>query len=170
MAVASLRDPPTDPPPSPAARIARAARAGILASGARVDKPATQAPQGVGYKSHKIDGNLVVVKLDLHGERGTVDSTGAGGIRGFAIAGFDHVFHHASKVDLHDDRERGWGWSVVVSSEAVREPGSVRYGFVDDATLGSVVLGNRTGGGWALPLVPFRTDDWFVGGFEAQVT
>ena len=52
----------------------------------------------------------------------------------------------------------------------MREPGSVRYGFVDDATLGSVVLGNRTGGGWALPLVPFRTDDWFVGGFEAQVT
>jgi sialate O-acetylesterase len=69
-----------------------------------------------------------------------------GGIlKGFAIAGADREFHWAAaRID---------GDTVVVSSDAVFAPVSVRYDWADDPH-GN--LFNRAG----LPASPFRTDDW----------
>ena len=66
-----------------------------------------------------------------------------GPLTGFTIAGADKVFHSA----------RAWirGRTVVVASDAVREPVAVRYGW---ANVPDVNLYNGAG----LPASPFRTD------------
>jgi sialate O-acetylesterase len=64
---------------------------------------------------------------------------------GFEVAGADHKwFRAAAKID---------GDSVVVSSDDVKEPVAVRFGWADFPV---VNLYNGAG----LPAVPFRTDDW----------
>ncbi len=69
-----------------------------------------------------------------------------GYIKGFEIAGPDHHFHYA-KAFLQGDK-------VVVYSDEVQDPVSVRYAWADDA--GDANLYNREG----FPAVPFRTDQW----------
>jgi len=79
------------------------------------------------------------------------DHTGAGlkawdgALRGFLIAGPDHVFHPAeAAID---------GATVVVSSRLVEEPKAVRYAWDDDPP-------NNLRNSADLPASPFRTDDW----------
>ncbi|AYB35359.1 sialate O-acetylesterase [Chryseolinea soli] len=69
-----------------------------------------------------------------------------GYVKGFEVAGEDHVFHYA-KAYIEGDH-------VVVSSDDVRAPIAVRYGWADDA--GDDNLYNKEG----FPAGPFRTDTW----------
>jgi hypothetical protein len=66
-------------------------------------------------------------------------------LRGFAIAGEDRQFV-SGDAKIVDD-------TVVVSSPAVPEPVSVRYGWANNPNCN---LYNQVG----LPASPFRTDDW----------
>lgn len=70
-----------------------------------------------------------------------------GYLKGFTIAGSDRKFHWA-KAELVDDE------TVVVYSEDVSNPVSVRYGWANNPD--DVNLYNREG----LPANPFRTDNW----------
>src|SRR5690606_10904304 len=70
-----------------------------------------------------------------------------GYLKGFTIAGPDRKFHWA-KAELVDDNK------VVVYSEEVPNPVSVRYGWANNPD--DVNLYNNEG----LPANPFRTDDW----------
>ncbi|MEE4286722.1 MAG: sialate O-acetylesterase, partial [Mariniphaga sp.] len=70
-----------------------------------------------------------------------------GYLKGFTIAGPDREFHWA-KAELVDDE------TVVVYSEEVSNPVSVRYGWANNPD--DVNLYNKEG----LPANPFRTDDW----------
>ena len=62
--------------------------------------------------------------------------------------GEDRVFHPADKVWLHWQTNE-----VVISSEKVSHPVSVRYCF-HDFQIGTMIGGNE------LPTIPFRTDNW----------
>lgn len=70
-----------------------------------------------------------------------------GYLKGFTIAGSDKKFHWA-KSDIVDDK------TIVVYSEKVKHPMSVRYGWADNPD--DVNLYNKEG----LPANPFRTDNW----------
>lgn len=74
-------------------------------------------------------------------------------IKGFSIAGPDHVWHVAKAYYTQNDNNIRFGWPVVVESPEVPHPVAVRYGWADnpECTL-------RTVSG--LPVGPFRTDDW----------
>lgn len=76
---------------------------------------------------------------------GTGLKSEGGSLKGFAIAGSDHVFHWASARILGDQ--------VEVWSEHVNDPMAVRYSWAANP-LGN--LYNSSG----LPASPFRTDDW----------
>ncbi|MEO6102902.1 MAG: sialate O-acetylesterase [Pseudoxanthomonas sp.] len=69
-----------------------------------------------------------------------------GSVRGFELAGDDHIFHAANAVIE--------GGNVDVRSDAVPAPVALRYGWHDDA--GDADLANSAG----LPASPFRTDAW----------
>jgi len=70
----------------------------------------------------------------------------SGGLKRFAVAGADRVWHWAdARIDGH---------TVVVSSPRVPEPVAVRYAFSMNPA--GANLYNRDG----LPASPFRTDDW----------
>ena len=69
-----------------------------------------------------------------------------GYVKGFEVAGEDHVFHYA-KAFIEGDH-------VVVYSDDVKAPVAVRYGWADDA--GDDNLYNKEG----FPAGPFRTDSW----------
>jgi len=70
---------------------------------------------------------------------------GGGELKGFIVAGSDRKFVPArATID---------GDTVVVWSDAVRNPVAVRYAWADNPVCN---LYNRAG----LPAVPFRTDDW----------
>lgn len=70
-----------------------------------------------------------------------------GYLKGFTIAGPDRKFRWA-KAELVDDK------TVVVYSEEISNPVSVRYGWANNPD--DVNLYNKEG----LPANPFRTDDW----------
>ncbi len=68
-----------------------------------------------------------------------------GPVKGFVIAGGDHVFHFAdARID---------GCDVVVSCPEVKYPLAVRYAWASNPVCN---LYNEAG----LPASPFRTDDW----------
>lgn len=96
------------------------------------------------YKSWTAKGNEAWVSFD-HLEMGICRNYD---IRGFEVAGEDHVFHPADKVWLHWQTNE-----VVISSEKVAAPVAVRYCFRDFQP-GTLIGGNE------LPLIPFRTDEW----------
>ncbi|RYY55980.1 MAG: hypothetical protein EOO09_08490 [Chitinophagaceae bacterium] len=108
------------------------------------------------YKLGQVAGGPVYRSASFASGRATVsfDNGGSalmtpdryGYLRGFEVAGSDQVFHYA----------RAWieGDKVVVASDAVKEPVSVRYNWADDASDGN--LFNREG----LPAGPFRSDEW----------
>lgn len=94
------------------------------------------------YDSAKIEGNEIRIHFTHTG-----DGLAAHGesLRGFAIAGADHIFHWANA--------RIEGESVIVSSPEVANPVAVRYAWAANPDCN---LYNSAG----LPASPFRTDDW----------
>lgn len=98
------------------------------------------------YKSHTVEGDVVTVTFDAgNAEVSLVD----GEIKGFEVAGADKVFYPATTVEVKPK-------SVVkVSSERVKSPVAVRYGFRNytEANLHN---------GFGMPVDQFRTDDWAV--------
>ena len=103
------------------------------------------------YRSHRVEGNKVVLTFDsvgsglIAGKPGPLDS--------FAIAGEDRNFVWADAA-IDDD-------SVVVSAEAVRAPVAVRYAWAMNPSHRNLLY-NREG----IPASPFRTDDWPL--FDAE--
>ncbi|WP_229730940.1 sialate O-acetylesterase [Pseudoxanthomonas indica] len=78
---------------------------------------------------------------------GTLASRQAGqALHGFALAGADHRFHPAQARIVGDQ--------IIVSSEQVRAPAAVRYGWHDNVEAADLI--NSDG----LPAAPFRSDDW----------
>ncbi|MGA8440249.1 MAG: sialate O-acetylesterase [Candidatus Sulfotelmatobacter sp.] len=94
------------------------------------------------YESMRVKGDRIRTRfqqvgsgLAAHGDE----------LKGFAVAGTDHVFHWAKAV-IEDD-------TVVVSSPEVPAPVAVRYSWAANPD-GN--LFNKEG----IPASPFRTDDW----------
>ena len=104
-----------------------------------MDKITFQSPV---YLSSTIEGKCIKVQFDhnsgLHAKDGKE-------LKGFVIAGEDKHFVSAQgKVD---------GKEIIVWSDAVEKPSSVRYGWADNPTCNLVNDAD-------LPAAPFRTDDW----------
>jgi len=97
------------------------------------------------FREMSIDGQQAVLSFDHIGS-GLLAKGRYGYLKGFAIAGEDKVFHWA-KANIHEDQ-------VLVYSDHVKHPVSVRYGWADNPD--DVNLFNKEG----LPASPFRTDDW----------
>jgi sialate O-acetylesterase len=95
------------------------------------------------YKSMKTEGNKII--LDFEHSGGGLVASGVESLKGFAVAGADRKFVWAdAKID---------GETVVVSSDEIRKPAAVRYGWANNPVCN---LMNKEG----LPASPFRTDDW----------
>ncbi|HEY2649437.1 MAG TPA: sialate O-acetylesterase [Puia sp.] len=107
------------------------------------DKPMEYS--GPVYEAMSVQGNKVVINF-THTGSGLMVKDKYGYLRGFEIAGSDHHFHYA-KASLENNK-------VVVFSDDVTSPLSVRYAWADDN--GDANLYNREG----FPAVPFRTDQW----------
>lgn len=100
------------------------------------------------YRSMRIKGDTIRIQFD-HTGSGLV-------VRGnelthFVIAGKDEHFRRAKAVIEGD--------TVVVSSDKVKKPAAVRFGWSNTAVPN---LFNKEG----LPASPFRTDDWYNVTFE----
>lgn len=98
-------------------------------------------PMGPIYRTSKVDGNKVIIEFDhSDGLRAKGDK-----VEGFAIAGPDKKFVWAdAKID---------GDKVIVSSDKVTEPASVRYAWAANPVFSLYNAAN-------IPASPFRTDDW----------
>jgi len=138
---------------APAHRLALCALAGTYGYDVEYSGPV--------YAGYKQVGSKMVLRFD-HAESGLVagsyvlrgagiasDAVGAvvreDELKGFYISGPDHVFH-AAKAEIV-------GNTIVVSSDEVSCPTSVRYGWANTPVCN---LYNGEG----LPCVPFRTDIW----------
>lgn len=97
------------------------------------------------YQSMQVDGQKVILHFS-HTGSGLSTPDKYGYLRGFEVAGSDHVWHYA-KAGIQGDK-------VVVWSDVVTSPVAVRYGWMDDALEDN--LFNKEG----LPAPPFRTDEW----------
>lgn len=98
-------------------------------------------PLGPVYRTSKIEGDSVIVEFDFaDGLQSNQDK-----VVGFAIAGADRKFVWA---DAHIDGNR-----VIVSSDNVKNPVSVRYAWAANPVFS---LYNAAG----IPASPFRTDTW----------
>ena len=84
------------------------------------------------------------IRLSFRNAEGMKSQDG-GPLKGFAIAGEDHVFHWAN-AEIQGDH-------IIVSSKDVPVPASVRYAWADNPECNLI---NAVG----LPASPFRTDDW----------
>ena len=69
-------------------------------------------------------------------------------LQGFEIAGENKVFYPAEQVTLQWQTNE-----VVIRSSKVLQPVAVRYCF-HDFQVGTLI------GGFELPAIPFRTDNW----------
>lgn len=98
-------------------------------------------PQYPVYKSHCVEGNTLRISFDNPG-KGFLHPDP---IRGFMIAGTDHIFYPATVTVKKKE--------VIVQSPDVPHPVAARYNWADhtDGTLF---------GASGLPVVPFRTDNW----------
>ncbi|MBS1852512.1 MAG: hypothetical protein JST79_16525 [Acidobacteria bacterium] len=99
------------------------------------------------YESAKFTGAQVTIQFTHTGSglQARGDGAGPAKLRGFALAGSDHVFHWADATIA--------GNTVVVTSPEVAAPVAVRYGWGGNPECN---LYNQEG----LPASPFRTDDW----------
>lgn len=91
-------------------------------------------------------GGEAQVFFDNVGEGLTTSNNGP--VRGFAVAGDDHVFHWADA--------RISGSMVLASNKDVPHPIAVRYAWANNPEANLI---NRAG----LPASPFRSDDWETG-------
>jgi sialate O-acetylesterase len=96
---------------------------------------------GPQYKSVKFDGAKAILSFE-----GAFSIKGD--IAGFEMAGADSLFYPATAA-----KENPFSRNLVVSSEKVEKPVSVRYCFKN------FKLGNVTNA-FGQPMVPFRTDNW----------
>lgn len=112
--------------------------------------------EGPVFKEMTISGDAAYIQFD-NAVNGFVNQ---GGLRGFEIAGEDHVFYPATAVVGFAPHKPGvprmmgmGGFAIKVTSDKVSAPVAVRYGY------GPFVPGNlrNTEG---LGAYPFRTDDW----------
>jgi sialate O-acetylesterase len=94
------------------------------------------------YESYKIAGDKIHIRFS-HAEG--LKTNGGSEVKGFAVAGSDHVFHWADAVIK--------GNEVIVGSPEVKFPVAVRYAWADNPVCN---LFNRAD----LPASPFRTDCW----------
>ncbi|SDH47445.1 sialate O-acetylesterase [Bacteroides ovatus] len=108
------------------------------------------------YKGMQVKGDKIIIEFSNQGKKlvmGTSPYVPAGAskpakptkLTGFGMAGSDQKFYWADAVIQ--------GNKVVVSSEKVKEPVAVRYGFSNSPLCN---LYNEAG----LPASPFRTDNW----------
>jgi sialate O-acetylesterase len=101
---------------------------------------------GPSYLSMKTEPGKIFISFN-HTGSGLMVKDPYGYVKGFAVAGPDKKFYWA-KAEITDDR------TVMVYSDSVPDPVSVRYGWADNPH--DVNLYNKEG----LPANPFRTDDW----------
>jgi sialate O-acetylesterase len=95
------------------------------------------------YKSMKVEGNRIRIKFS-HTDGGLA-AKDSPTLKGFAMAGADHVFRWAeAKID---------GNEILVWHKEIKNPVAVRY-----AWAANPVCNLYNGAG--LPASPFRTDDW----------
>lgn len=100
---------------------------------------------GPTYKSQKVEGDKIILTFDNIGSGlSTLDNTE--NVQGFEIAGADKVFHSAKAIIKNN--------TIIVSSENVKNPVAVHYGWADDDT--EINLYNKE----KFPASPFRTDNW----------
>ena len=97
------------------------------------------------YQSSTTEGNKMILSF-THANGGLSVKDKYGYLMGFEIAGEDKKFYHA-KAEVKNNQ-------VVVYSDSVSTPVSVRYGWADD--MPEVNLYNKEG----FPASPFRTDNW----------
>lgn len=97
------------------------------------------------FKSMDMEGSQVVLSFDAIG-RGLKTSDKYGAVKGFELAGEDHVFQYATAF-IKDNK-------VILFSDKVLRPIAVRFGWADDAS--DCNLYNEEG----FPVIPFRTDSW----------
>lgn len=103
-----------------------------------------QVHSGPTYKSQQIKGNQIILNFDHTGSGLSTPNNHE--LKGFEIAGVDKVFHSAKAI-IKDNK-------IIVSSEKVKTPVAVRYGWADDDT--NINLYNKE----KFPASPFRTDNW----------
>lgn len=96
------------------------------------------------YKSHKVNGNRVMIHFD-HVGRG-LDTHDVRQVLGFTLAGADKKFHPAQARIVGQAQVEVW-------SDEVSEPVAVRYAWANNPICN---LQNRS----HLPATPFRTDQW----------
>lgn len=100
---------------------------------------------GPTFNKMEIEGNKARIIFD-HVGSGLKINDKYGYVKGFAIAGEDKVFHWANACQDGND--------IIVYSDKVPHPKSVRYGWADNPD--DVNVYNTEG----LPASPFRTDSW----------
>jgi len=104
-----------------------------------------QVYSGPTYKSQEIKGNQIILTFNNIGS-GLSTSDNSLNVKGFEIAGADKVFHSAKAI-IKDNK-------IIVSSDEVKNPVAVHYGWADDDT--EINLFNKE----KFPASPFRTDNW----------
>lgn len=97
------------------------------------------------YQSMRVEGNKIIIQFD-HKGAGLITTDPEGKVKGFEIAGNDHVFVKALAV-IEGDK-------VIVSSAEVAAPVAVRYAWADFAGEANLYNIER------FPAAPFRTDNW----------
>jgi sialate O-acetylesterase len=112
--------------------------------------------EGPKFESMEIDGDKVILKFSNIGgglapQYGYLDA--------FSIAGEDRIFHPAIAMLQGHYTDLGRD-TIVVSSEAVKNPVAVRYGWTHNPEC--TLYNCEPGKAWPpyLPASPFRTDDW----------
>ena len=95
------------------------------------------------YDGYTLEGNTVRIRMKNVG--GGLKTSDGAAVKGFEIAGGDHVFHFA--------QARIEGDTLVVWCEDVKYPQAVRYAWADNPVCNLV-------GGTGLPVGTFRTDVW----------
>lgn len=100
---------------------------------------------GPTYKAQKVEGDKIILSFDNIGS-GLSTSDNTDNVKGLEIAGADKVFHSAKAIIKNN--------TIIVSSENVKNPVAVRYGWADDDT--EINLYNKE----KFPASPFRTDNW----------
>lgn len=95
------------------------------------------------YDSYTIGNGKIRIKFKQ--EKSELKTTDNQRLKGFSIAGVDHIFHWAEAYIVDEE--------VVVFCPEVRFPVAVRYAWADNPVCN---LTNNSG----IPASPFRTDDW----------
>jgi len=95
------------------------------------------------YDSYKIEGSTIRIKFK--NTEGGLKFGGGLTLKGFTIAGLDHIFHWADAKIVGDE--------VIISCKDLVNPIAVRYAWAQNPICNLYNGAN-------LPASPFRTDDW----------